>query len=620
MNAFQLLVYAIAFAAFLWIFMAFISPIFFPAEDPVAKIGEGLDISELTPGQYVPYVIDLKADAGMDAALFDTSARSVIMHCNNPSVCCSLEGLLDECGGTERCGAYEKCRVALSNRNLVVLEETKARGAARCIPEFNLHVCRVYLGEEPAQVRLVEVGYDEEFDLEEEEAELKVSVKNTGNIAVSFYQAEIVLYKIEVKGGIEEKMRYGDSLLEVRELLLAGETEIFEFSTGISDNGAYEAEARVAAIDAGYEEKTIRFRVKGASPITEGCEAGSFIGIEEREGECREIYECKGCEFGWECREKWSEKGKSVELGYKDYAYVSRGSPAEGGICEGSGECYATQILGAEEFGDKCRKRHICVNCETAEECFSAWEYWEVEGLMIGSNDYAYAVTERFANGKCVDDEGGEEPGPDSPIGTGYGGLTINGFSLENKVKEFYDGHVRNKSAMLSKAAKYERVIQQIASEKGLGADLIRGIMARESAFNESITSSAGAIGLMQVMPYHFCNTNYPTVANYVKAQAAKGIITDCVKESDRTDPYINTSLGADIFKQYLKVMKTRQCEEARIVPLTIAAYNTGPGGSDKSKKSWRPMAECGLEGLPYAETKDYVPAVLGWAEILKGA
>ncbi len=617
MNPFRLLVYAVAAAAFLWIFMAFVAPMFFPAEDPVAAIGEGLSISELTPGQYVPYTLDLKSDLGMDASLFDTSARSVILHCNNPSVCCSLEGLVDECGGIERCGAYGECRVAVSNRNLVVLEASKVRSAARCIPEFNLHVCRVYLGEEPAQVRIVEVGYDEEFDLSKEEAGLKVGVKNTGNTTAAAYQAEILLYKIEVRAGIEERMRYGDPLLEVRELILPEETEVFEFKPGIGENGTYEAEVRVEGVDAGYEEETVRFGVKGASHITEGCEATSFMGIEEREGECREIYGCEGCEFGWECLERWSERGKELELGYKDYAYASRGSPI-GGVCEGSGECYATQILAAEEFGDKCRRKHACVNCETAEECLAAWEYWEVEGLMIGSNDYAYTVTEKLENGKCV--EGGGEQDPEIPISTGYGGLTINGFLLEDKVQEFYDGHVLNKSAMLSKAAKYEEAIQQVASGKGLDADLIRGIMARESAFNETIKSHVGAIGLMQVMPYHFCNTNHPTVKEYVQAQAAKGIVTGCIKESDRTDPFINASLGADIFRQYYKVMKTRQCDEERLVPLAIAAYNTGPGSSDKSKKSWRPMAECSLEGLPYSETKDYVPAVLGWMEILKGA
>lgn len=52
--------------------------------------------------------------------------------------------------------------------------------------------------------------------------------------------------------------------------------------------------------------------------------------------------------------------------------------------------------------------------------------------------------------------------------------------------------------------SKWRGMIEQVANEVGIDADVIQAIMMLESDGNEKSTSPAGAIGLMQVMPFHF--------------------------------------------------------------------------------------------------------------------
>lgn len=128
------------------------------------------------------------------------------------------------------------------------------------------------------------------------------------------------------------------------------------------------------------------------------------------------------------------------------------------------------------------------------------------------------------------------------------------------------------------------------ARERGLDPAWVYGLVKQESAFLQGVKSSAGAIGLMQLMP---------TTARWVAGKA--GVAN--YHTTALTQPSINLSLGT----YYLRHVYDELADPI----LATAAYNAGPGRA----RRWR--AEVPLEGaiyaetIPFNETRDYVKRVM---------
>lgn len=128
-------------------------------------------------------------------------------------------------------------------------------------------------------------------------------------------------------------------------------------------------------------------------------------------------------------------------------------------------------------------------------------------------------------------------------------------------------------SGVLTCSEELNTYFQEAASTYGIDVKLLKSIAYAESNFNSDCTSSAGAMGIMQMMP-------------------------ETAKSCGVTDPYDarqNILGGAKFFSNMLNRYNGN-------VSLALAAYNAGPGNVDK------------YGGIPpFKETQNYVPKVLNY-------
>lgn len=136
---------------------------------------------------------------------------------------------------------------------------------------------------------------------------------------------------------------------------------------------------------------------------------------------------------------------------------------------------------------------------------------------------------------------------------------------------------------------KYERLVEKYAEEYSLPVALVYGVMKTESDFEPTATSSAGAVGLMQLMPSTY---------EYLVTLTGEEYEPEKLKE-----PETNIRYGC----LQLSRMKNRFGDGAEM----LAAYNAGEG----RVAGWlqdKALSENGkLKEIPIEETRIYVERVL---------
>jgi soluble lytic murein transglycosylase-like protein len=126
-------------------------------------------------------------------------------------------------------------------------------------------------------------------------------------------------------------------------------------------------------------------------------------------------------------------------------------------------------------------------------------------------------------------------------------------------------------SSRSTSKSSFESIIQQTSKKYGVDADLVKAVIQNESAYDPSAVSSAGALGLMQLMP--------ATAANL-------GV-------EDPMNPTENIEGGVKLLRELLNQFSGN-------ITNTVAAYNAGAGAVQQ------------YGGVPpYQETQTYVKRVL---------
>ncbi len=127
---------------------------------------------------------------------------------------------------------------------------------------------------------------------------------------------------------------------------------------------------------------------------------------------------------------------------------------------------------------------------------------------------------------------------------------------------------------------------------------LLFAVMRQESRFDPKLVSSAGATGLMQIMP---------ATAQHVQERNADIGEADAAR-SGLFDPSTNMELG----QRYLAELLNSQDIGNNLFLLT-AAYNAGPGTLARWRKELSDIKDplLFIESLPYAETRNYVEKVV---------
>lgn len=160
----------------------------------------------------------------------------------------------------------------------------------------------------------------------------------------------------------------------------------------------------------------------------------------------------------------------------------------------------------------------------------------------------------------------------------------------------FSAGRAEKKKALSTRfPVVYQPEVDSAAAKHRIPPAWVFGVMRRESAYIRDVKSSAGAVGLMQLMP----NT-----AKYVaKLQGDKNW------KGDLTDAETNIGFGTFYLRHVMDKFDDHQV-------LATASYNAGP----KRVGIWLPPedmpADVWIDSIPYTETRRYVRAVMAYTAI----
>lgn len=142
----------------------------------------------------------------------------------------------------------------------------------------------------------------------------------------------------------------------------------------------------------------------------------------------------------------------------------------------------------------------------------------------------------------------------------------------------------------------YDREVQGAARLTSLRPELIYGLLRQESLYRADAISSAGARGLLQLVP--------ETARRTARAWKQPRPSAD-----DLLNPRVNVPLGA----AQLRMLHDRFGGQT---PVALAGYNAGPNAAARWLPATSIDSDIWIENIPYNETRSYVQRVL-WHSVV---
>lgn len=144
----------------------------------------------------------------------------------------------------------------------------------------------------------------------------------------------------------------------------------------------------------------------------------------------------------------------------------------------------------------------------------------------------------------------------------------------------------------------FDREVRAAAKLTGLDPELIYGVMRQESLYRSDAISSAGARGLLQLLP----ETARRTARTWKRSRPSADQLLE---------PDVNIPLGA----ANLRTLIDRFADQTVVA---LAGYNAGPGAAARWLPGQSIEADIWIENIPYNETRHYVQRIL-WHKVVFG-
>ena len=142
----------------------------------------------------------------------------------------------------------------------------------------------------------------------------------------------------------------------------------------------------------------------------------------------------------------------------------------------------------------------------------------------------------------------------------------------------------------------YDREVRTAARMTSLDPELIYGVLRQESLYRADAISSAGARGLLQLLP--------ETARRTARAWKQPRPSAD-----DLLNPKVNVPLGAGQLRLLIDRFNGQ-------TPVALAGYNAGPNAAARWLPSESIESDIWIENIPYNETRSYVQRVL-WHSVV---
>ncbi|MBU2100559.1 hypothetical protein KKG83_04870 [Candidatus Micrarchaeota archaeon] len=321
MNVFKIIV---SFLILVYLIF-FIQNVFFPAAFPEEKIIEQINqqiiFSKKNLGQFnAKYEISFQKDVSLTEKALETTDTKIEFQCNSFEKCCAEN---DKCNS----------KIQWTKKSVFFNEKSNPVVSTRCEEIKGTFFCKIYLGDVPAQVKLVDFSYTNNFYFNSEKLKIQAKILNAGQTTENFAVLETtVLVVFFEQGEKKEEIIKTDS--SSPEKIMPQETKTIEREIELDSPGEYLVKVKITGMDYGFVEKEFTANVYGEPDYD--CR----INQEKKEvilksdsstpiPECTIRYYCFDCLYGFECKYTWKKEfpEKNFEIGTNEFTTENTRGP-----------------------------------------------------------------------------------------------------------------------------------------------------------------------------------------------------------------------------------------------------------------------------------------------------